>query len=132
MTPTIPPLSTVRHPSSWALVAGVCLLLGACAAPPMAPMQLAVAEAAVQRANTAGTAADAPAELRVAVDKLAAARAAVAAGDPARARTLAEQVALDARVAELHAETMRSRRAAEESQAAGRALSEEIQRKTGR
>ena len=47
----------------------VCvLLLSACASTPKAPPQLAVAEAAVQRASTPATMADAPTELRVATD----------------------------------------------------------------
>jgi len=108
------------------------LLLGACASAPKAPPQLAVAEAAVQRANTPGTVAAAPAELRVAADKLAAAHAAVAAGNPDRARMLSEQAEIDARVAELHADGVRSGKAAKESQDAARALAEEIQRKTVR
>ena len=112
--------------------ATTALLLGACAAPPKPPQQLAVAEAAVQRATTPGTSSDAPAELRVATDKLAAARAAVVAGDTDRARWLSEQAEIDARVAELHAESVRSRKAAKESQDAARALAEEIQRKTVR
>lgn len=131
MTPKpifLPSLPSVRRPLAWALAA-TALLLGACAAAPKAPQELATAEAAVQRATTPATAADAPAELRVATDKLAAARAAVAAGDTDRARALSEQAEIDARVAELHAEAVRSGRAAKESQDAARALSEEIQRK---
>lgn len=107
-------------------------LLSACGSTPEAPPQLAVAEAAVQRASTPATMADAPAELRVATDKLAAARAAVTAGGTARARMLSEQAEVDARVAELHADSMRSGKAAKESQDAARALAEEIQRKSVR
>ncbi|MGN7876754.1 DUF4398 domain-containing protein [Roseateles sp. 22389] len=107
-------------------------LLGACASTPDAPPQLAVAEAAVQRANTPTTMADAPLQLRVATDKLAAAHAAVTAGDTRRAQMLSEQAEVDARVAELHADSMRSGKAAKESQDAARALSEEIQRKPAR
>lgn len=127
------PTRTACHPLAWPLAAiTTALLLGACASPPTAPPQLAVAEAAVQRATTPGTSGDAPAELRVATDKLAAARTAVAAGDIDRARRLSEQAEVDARVAELHADSVRSRRAAQESQDAARALAEEIQRKTVR
>lgn len=107
-------------------------LLGACASTPDAPPELAVAEAAVQRANTPTTMADAPLQLRVATDKLAAAHAAVTAGDTRRAQMLSEQAEVDARVAELHADSMRSGKAAKESQDAARALSEEIQRKPAR
>jgi hypothetical protein len=110
----------------------VALSLGACASDPKAPPELAVAVSAVQRANTPGTASDAPIELRVATDKLAAARAAVAAGNPERARQLSQQAEIDAVVAERHADSVRSRKAADESQAAARALTEEIERKTVR
>lgn len=112
-------------------VAGL-ILLAACASAPIPKEQLAVAEAAVRQASSANTGEGAPMELRVAIDKLAAARAAVAAGDMVRARQLAEQTELDARVAELHAQTTRSRKAAEESQNAARALSEELDRKVVR
>ena len=119
-----------RRPLACALmVATTALLLVACAAQPKVPPQLAVAEAAVQRATTPGTSGDAPVELRVATEKLVAARAAAAAGDTDRARWLSEQVEIDARVAELRAESVRSRRAAKESQDAARALTEEIERK---
>lgn len=124
------PMSAARAPMAWAAaVACTALLLGACASAPVAPPELAAAETALQRATTAATAADAPVELRVATDKLAAARAAVTAGDTDRARALSEQVAIDSRVAELHADAVRSARAAKETQDAARALSEEIQRK---
>lgn len=131
MTPTtlsLPFLPPVRRPPAWTLAA-TALLLAACASTPKAPQELAAAQSALQRATTPATAADAPAELRVATDKLAAARAAVTAGDTDRARALSEQAEIDARVAELHAEAVRSGRAAKESQDAARALSEEIQRK---
>lgn len=128
------PLSIAdARPLSWTLgTIVVGLLLGACASNPQAPPQLALADAAVQRASTPGTVADAAAELRIATDKLALAHAAVAAGDIKRARVLSEQAEIDARVAELHAEGIRSGKAAKESQDAARALAEEIQRKTVR
>jgi len=133
MNSTLFPVSRLRGRllTAFTLVATVTVL-AACGSVPEAPPQLAVAEAAVQRANTPTTMADAPAQLRVATDKLAAARAAVTAGDTPRARMLSEQAEVDARVAELHADSMRSGKAAKESQDAARALSEEIQRKPAR
>lgn len=130
-SPLVPPAPGTRGHLAWlVVVTAISLLLGACAAPPVAPQQLAVAEAAVQRANTPATAGDAPAQLRVATDKLAAARSAFTAGDVDRARWLSEQAEIDARVAEVHADSVRSRRFAKESQDAARALAEEMQRKT--
>ena len=115
------------------LAAATLLALGGCASrPPPPDAQMAVAEAAVQHANTSGTSDNAAAELQLAVSKLASARAAVAAKDYDRARQLAEQVEVDAQVAELHAQAARSRKAAQETQDAARVLREEINRKTVR
>lgn len=115
------------------LAASAVLLLGGCASnAPMPTAQMAVAEAAVQQANSSSTAAGAPGELQVAIAKLASAREAVAAKDYDRATRLAEQAQVDAQVAELHAQATRSRKAAQESQDAARVLREEISRKTPR
>ena len=106
--------------------------LAACASPPETDVPMAVAEAAVQRASSTATGELAPNELRVATGKLADARAAIARGDFDRALRLAEQVQVDAQVAELHAQAQRSRAAAVESEAAARALREELSRKAAR
>jgi Domain of unknown function (DUF4398) len=126
-------LSLVPAPHSVTWLLGIALasgLLGACASTPVP--SLAAADTAVQRASIPSTAADAPAELRVATAKLAAARTALLAGDNLLARNLAAQAEIDARVAEMHAQAVRSRKAADESQSAARALNEELQRKTVR
>jgi hypothetical protein len=115
-----------------ALASSLVLVLGACASAPVPTEKLAVAEAAVERANTAGTSENAPGELQIALAKLASARQAVADEDYERARRLAEQAEVDAQVAELHAQSARSLKAAQESQAAARALTDEINRKTPR
>ena len=114
------------------LAAAGLALLAACAGTPPPVAQMAVAEAAVKRAGSASTTETAAAELRVATDKLAAARSALLSGDNDRARQLAEQAAIDAQVAELHAQSMRSTKAAQETQDAARVLREEIARKTPR
>jgi hypothetical protein len=113
-----------------ALASSLVLVLGACASAPVPTEKLAVAEAAVERANTAGTSENAPGELQIALAKLASARQAVTDKDYERARRLAEQAEVDAQVAELHAQSARSLKAAQESQAAARALTDEINRKT--
>lgn len=110
----------------------LALTLGGCASTPPPSEQMAVAEAAVQRATTNSTRDNAASELRVATDKLAGARQAVTNKDYERAQQLAEQAEVDAQVAELHAQSERSRKAAQESQDAARALREEINRKTVR
>lgn len=112
------------------LAAVSSLAVGACATPPVSNEPMAVAESAVTRATTTSTSADAADELRVASTKLASAREAVDRKDYVRAAQLAEQAEIDARVAELRAQSERSRRAAQESQDAARALSDELARKT--
>jgi hypothetical protein len=110
----------------------LALTLAGCASTPAPSEQMAVAEAAVQRANTSGTSQNAASELQIATDKLAGARQAVNNKDYERGRQLAEQAEVDAQVAEVHAQSERSRKAAQESQDAARALREEINRKTVR
>jgi len=117
-----------------ALGAAATLLmpLAASARSAISDKQMAVAEASVKNASNTNTSADAPRELQLATSKLAAAREAVARKDHKRGIQLAEQAELDARVAELHAQTVRSQRAATETQDAARVLSEELNRKSAR
>lgn len=115
-----------------AVWAPLALLLGGCASKPGPKAEMAVANAAVQRASTTGTSEDAPAQLQVATAKLASARQAMEAKDFERAKQLAEQAQVDAQVAELHAQSERSRKAAQESENAARVLRDEINRNTVR
>lgn len=108
------------------------MLISGCASKPPPKEEMAVANAAIQRANTSSTSENAGAQLQVATGKLASARQAMAAKDFERARQLAEQAQVDAQVAELHAQSALSRQAAKESQDAARVLTEEINRNTGR
>jgi hypothetical protein len=115
-----------------AAASAVLLALGGCASTPMPTEQLAVAEAAVQRANTTSTQEAAPAELATAVGKLARARTAVTAGDAMLARRMADEATVDAQLAEQRASAKRAALAATESESAARVLREEINRKTVR
>jgi hypothetical protein len=115
-----------------AVTAALLLALGGCARPPMPTAQLAVAEAAVQRADTKSTQESAPAELATAVAKMAQARSAVTAGDAVLARRMADEATVDAQLAEQHAAAARAALAARESENAARVLREEINRKTVR
>lgn len=99
--------------------------LGGCASTPMPSERLAVAEAAVKRADTRSTRENAPAELQVAIAKLASARQAVNSKEYELAGQLAEQAEVDAQAAELHARLVRSRISAEESQKAAQILRKE-------
>lgn len=122
------------HPSiprsALALGSSLLIVLAGCASAPVPKEQMAVAESSVQRANSSGTSENAPAELQIAIAKLASARQAEANKDYPLAKQLAEQADLDAQVAELHAQSVRSRKAAQESRDADRVLREEINRKT--
>ncbi|WP_169558547.1 DUF4398 domain-containing protein [Uliginosibacterium gangwonense] len=89
-----------------------------------------MAEASVQHANTSSTSENANGQLQIALSKLDRARQAVIDKDYERAQQLAEQVELDSQVAELHAQSERSRKAAQETQNAANVLRDEINRKT--
>lgn len=110
----------------------MALLVSGCATAPVPVEQMAVAEAAIQRASTSSTSENAAVELQIATAKLASARQAVISKDYDRAKQLAEQAEVDAQVAELHAQSVRARKAAQESQDAARVLREEIDRKITR
>lgn len=133
MNPTAPNASFPR-PRQLLLVLPLTatLLLAACASTPLPAAKMAVAEAAVERAGSAGTREHAPAELQIAIDKLSRARQAIANKDYERAGQLADQAELDARLAETRAQSARAQRSATESQEAARVLQEEINRKNAR
>lgn len=112
-----------------ALATAFAAMLAGCASTPAPTEQMAVAEAAVQRARAPGNNELAAVELQRASGKLASARNAMSNKDYGRARQLAEQAEVDALVAESHAQSARSRLAAKESQDAARVLREELDRK---
>ena len=119
------PMFALALATSLAVVAG-------CASVPQPTDKMAVAEAAVLRASTSSTSADAARELQLATDKLTAARQAMSGKEYERAGQLAEQATVDAQAAEIHAQSVRSRKAAQETQDAARVLGEEMNRKTVR
>jgi hypothetical protein len=119
------PVFALALATSLAIVAG-------CASVPEPTDKMAVAEAAIVRASTSGTSVDAARELQLATDKLTAARQAMSSKEYERAGQLAEQATVDAQVAEIHAQSARSRKAAQETQDAARVLREEMNRKTVR
>lgn len=111
----------------WPLLA--VTVLAACASVPPPKAELAVAEAAVANANTAGGMQWAPAEMRTAQDKLSRAQSAMAAKDHAQALTLANEANADAQLAAAAARAAKAQRSAEEVQEANRVLREELSRK---
>ncbi len=129
----LPSMGWLQHPLQLALVlvlaSALTVGLGACASPPMPTDQIAVTTAAIANAEAAGAQAAAGAEMGMARDKLRRANLAVAANTPTEARRLAQQAQLDALLAQAKAESSRSQKAADEVQAASRALREEMGRK---
>jgi len=119
-----------RTSAATGIVAVAIIGLVGCASTAPPTEQMAVAEASVQRATTTSTSENAGVELQVATAKMASARQAFVSKDYDRARQLAEQADVDAQFAELRAQSARSRKAAQESQDAARALREEISRKS--
>jgi hypothetical protein len=127
--------SAMRHPLIMTTVAlgSVCLpMLGGCAGTPVPKEEMAVAQAALQRADTSSTKENAAGPLQLAIGKMASARQAMVAKDFERAKQLAEEAQVDAQVAELHAQSAVSRKAAQESQEAARVLNDELSRKAAR
>ena len=114
------------------MLAAVLVAASGCARTPKPTEKMAVAEASVKRASTDTTSDNAGGELQIAIAKLESAKQAIAREDYAGAARFAEQAEIDAQVAELHAQSTQSRKAAQESQGAARALHEEIYRKTVR
>lgn len=127
---TLPLIPARNNALRLALAATALVALVGCASTPPPIEKMAVAEAAIQTASTTSTSEDAPGELQIAIAKLASARQAMADEDYERAGQLAEQAELDARVAVLRAQSERTRRSAQESEAAAGALREEINRKS--
>lgn len=124
------PLTPRTSALSLTLAVFALMALEGCASTPPPVEKMAVAEAAIQTASTTSTSEGAPAELQIAIAKLASARQAIADEEYERAGQLAEQAEVDAQVAVLHAQSVRARKSAQESQDAARALREEINRKT--
>lgn len=113
-----------------ALAAGLVIFLGACASTPPPTEQMAVANAALANAVTAGGPELAPTEMGMARDKMTRANLALAAKENDRALALAQQAQVDAQVAAAKAEASKARKAADAMQQASQALREEMARKT--
>lgn len=108
----------------------VLLALAACASTPPPSAELALSSAALTRADGAGAAELAPAELRIARAKLERAQAALAAKDHEQALQMAQQSELDARLAEVKSRAAKARKTADELLESNRVLREEMGRKT--
>ncbi len=111
-------------------LATLCLGLAAYAADPVADEKIAVASAALQRAEQSGAPQSAPVEMATARDKLARARKAQVDRDLKAATMLADQANIDAQVAEATAQQQHSHAAAMEFDASMQALRTESMRST--
>lgn len=106
----------------------VAMMLAACSSVQPPTTEMAVAESAVQRANTADTRDGAPAQLQIAIAKLDSARSAFEREDYELADQLAQQTQVDAELAEAIAQAVTAELAAQETQAAARALRDGLNR----
>lgn len=104
------------------------MMIVACSSVQPPTTDMAVAEAAVQRANTADTRAGAPAQLQIAIAKLGNARSAFERQEYVLASQLAQQAQADAELAEALADAATAALAAQETQAAARALRDGLNR----
>lgn len=110
-------------------IAGASMFIVACASTPPPTAELAVSEAALAHAVSAGGAEGAPAEMAAARDKMQRATVAMIAKDYDSARSLAQQAQVDAQLAEARARSAKARKAASELKEDTRVLREEIGRK---
>ncbi len=128
---------TLMHPhfsSTLAMAGAFALGAEGCATGVPPTDQMAAAEASVAGANMAGAQAYAPTELLLATDKLAHARRAMADGDHDLALQLAQQAHSDAQLALRKMQSAKARMAADDAQAAARALHDKLDahaRRTG-
>ena len=109
---------------------GAALVLAGCASSPPPTSQLAVAQQAVNSADTARSAEFAPLKLRTAREKLLQAEQANLQEEYERARYLAEQAEWDARVAERKAQAEKAKRGVEAAERGTQELREESLRRT--
>lgn len=104
---------------------GATAVLAGCASTPPPTNQLAMAQQAINSADTARSAEFAPLELRTAREKLLQAEQANLEEEYDRARYLAEQAEWDARVAERKAQAEKARRALDVAEEGTEVLREE-------
>lgn len=106
------------------------LWVAACSTTKQPPAsQMALAQAAFEKASSAGAYEYAPLELKTARDKIDQAKTAMLSKDYATSERLLEQAVVDAELAEAKSKTVKSRKVVEELQNSIDLLREEIQRK---
>jgi hypothetical protein len=111
------------------LIAVAVVVASGCASTPPPTADLALSDAAVAHAASAGAVEAAPADMRSAREKLDRANLAMTTKDYDSARMLARESLVDAQLAERKAESAQARKAAMAVQEDTRVLREEIERK---
>lgn len=113
------------------IVLGLALLsLSACAPAKQPPTsQMALTQAAIEKATTAGAYDYAPLELKTSQDKVDQAKAAIQTKDYVKAERLLEQAEVDARLAEAKSSTAKTQKAVDELQKSIDLLRETVQQK---
>jgi Domain of unknown function (DUF4398) len=110
-------------------MAGMSLLLLACATKPMPTVQMALANNALSQAVASGASEHAPTELRSARDRQDRARLALQADDLALALSLSQEAQVDAELAEARTHAAKARMASATVKDGTRILKEEMGRK---
>jgi hypothetical protein len=123
-------IMNVRTCKQTIIVSMAVAALAACAPAKQPPTsQMALAQAAVDKATAAGAYEYAPLELQASQNKVDAAKTAIAAKDYVKAEHLLEQAEVDAKLAEAKSGTAKTQKAVDELQKSIDILREEIQRK---
>ena len=111
------------------LILGLLVLTG-CATTKQPPTgKMALSQAAVEKASSAGAYEYAPLELKTARDKIELAKAATQSKDYETAERLLEEATVDAELAEAKSKTVKSQKVVDELKMSIDMLREEIQRK---
>lgn len=113
-----------------AIAGAVLLAMAGCASLPAPTEQLALANAEVSQAQSAGSAEYAPVELRTAQSKLEQAQRAMQNKDYLQAKRWAEEAEVDAKLARTKTQSAKAQKTVAELQEGIRVLQTEIQRKT--
>lgn len=111
------------------LIIGLLVLTGCVTTQQPPSSQMALSQAAVEKASSAGAYEYAPLELKTARDKIELAKTATQSKDYETAERLLEQATVDAELAEAKSKTAKSQKVVDELKMSIDLLREEIQRK---
>lgn len=121
-------LNPIAH--KFSLTVAVVIILAGCTITPPPLEQIAVSNAAITNANSAGSKEFAPYEIKTAIQKMEAAERAMKEKDYALADRLAKEAQVDAQLATAMAVSAKAKKAADAVQEDSRVLRKEIEHKT--